>query len=629
MLLTLNSLCKRPVAAILLVLLVGILAYANSFQVPFVLDDEVSISQNGLIRDLANYLDNSSGYELLPNRYVAYLTFALNFHFGGLEVSGYHVVNLAVHLATALLVYFLLRLTFRTPFFNFWKDTDKSIDPPSAFFSPGVFIPLFAALLFVAHPVQTQAVTYVVQRISSLAALFYLLSLVLYSKARLTLEEAGEKNQEGSLKPGWLKPGLLIAGSVIAAVLAMKTKEIAFTLPLAVFLYETCFFRGRWKHRLLLLLPLLATLPIIPLTVLGSGGAGDQILAGTEEQLRVQSGMPRLDYLLTQFRVIVTYLRLLIFPINQNLDYDYPVFTSFLDPQVYVSFFLLLVLFALALCLIYRSRFVTRESPKAASPLTRLIAFGIFWFFLTLSVESSLIPIVDVIQEHRLYLPGSGAAAAFSTFFWLLVEKFPKPVHRKLFVLGAILLVLVLGTATWQRNRVWGDAIRLWQDVVDKSPNKGRAVNNLGVALEAAGRREEAFRTLSRAIAVDPGYYRSYYNLADLYLVSDQPRTALPLLQETIRLSPDFSEAYISIGAALMRSGQFREMTNFLEQNRNHIEGYAEGHFYLGAGYVFQGDRNAALQELEIVSRLDKNFAASLAGMLGLKSGHGGMPRRQ
>ncbi len=645
MILDISSLCKRPWAVILLILLAGILVYVNTFQAPFVFDDGHAIVKNEVIKRLENFYANSSGYEFLPNRYIAYLTLALNYRFGGLDVTGYHAVNLGIHLATALLVYALLRMTFRTPHFQTMVQA-KGSGAQELDLQPSTFVPLFAALLFVVHPVQTQAVTYIVQRLTTLSAMFYLLSLVLYVKARLSMEgsggrgrEAEEKASAAVRKRGRMKPGFLLAGSVLTAVLAMKTKEIAFTLPLAAGLYELSFFRGPWKCRLLCLLPLLMTLPIVPLTVLNVGGAAGEILSDSGEHFRVGSSMSRLDYLFTQFRVIVTYLRLLIFPVNQNIDYDYPVYTTFLTPPVFLSFLLLAALAALAVYLFRQNRSESegqgetdfckadsRTSSCLPSPLSqpglRLIAFGIFWFFLTLSVESSLVPIVDVLMEHRLYLPCFGAAASFITAIYLLAGKMSRPASGKILVLTAAILVVVFGFSAYQRNHVWGDAIQLWRDAVAKSPSKGRPRNNLGTVLVEAGRKEEAIQTLHRAIEVDPYYDRSYYNLADLYLVSDQPDKSLPLLQTAIQLNPEFTEAYVELGAALMRNGQFREVIQFLEKNFDRVGGNAEAHFYLGASHAFLGNQEAAMRELEIVSRLDANLAADLAGMLGQGSNH-------
>ena len=625
-----NSLFKRLFPAILLILLAGTIIYSNTFEVPYALDDENSIVRNDVIERLDNFYANRSGYDFLPNRYVPYLTFALNYHFGGLDVTGYHVVNLAIHLLTALLVFALLRLTFRTPY---CQPQPSVLSPQSSVLSPHFFIPLFGTLLFVTHPVQTQSVTYIVQRVTSMATMFYLLSMVLYVQARLVVENAEFRMQNAEkhsfTAKSRIKPWLLIGGATLSAILAMKSKEISFTLPLAVLLYEVCFFRGPWKRRLLYLLPLLATIPIIPVTVIGFGVSDGSVVSGSAaDQLRVGNEISRLDYLFTQFRVIVTYLRLLVLPINQNLDYDYQVYNTFFTVPVFLSFLLLLGIFILGVYLFYISRFKP-QSKSESQPALLLISFGIFWFFLTLSVESSVIPIRDVIMEHRLYLPFFGAAAVFAAIFYLLIEKLTGPSSGRLLFLGAAILVLVLGLITYQRNYVWGNAIRLWQDVAAKSPNKARPINNLGQALEEAGRRPEAFKALSRAIAIDPNYYKSYYNLADLYLVTGQPEAALPLLQTAIRLNPNFTEAYVSFAAALMRSGKFREVTAFLEQNLDRVGYIAEARFYLGASYAFLGNREAALKELAIISRSDPALAATLAGMLGLKPGPGMSHGRQ
>jgi tetratricopeptide (TPR) repeat protein len=634
-----NPRLRRSIVT-LLILSAGIIVYANTFQAPFVLDDTPSIVNNKAIRSLANFYPHGSGY-FLPGRSVAYLSFALNYHFGGLDVTGYHAVNLIIHLISGLLVYALLRLTFCTPFFedHHRQPTAGPETQPgilSFFASRRSFIPLFAALLFVVHPVQTQSVTYIVQRMTSLAAMFYLLSIVLYVMARLSGERGGSGEREPAEKePATaakvrIKPVLLIFGAVLSAVLAMLTKPIAFTLPLAVFLYEFCFFHGALRKRMVYLAPLLATLPVIPLTILGVGGTSDHILLDAGDQLRVGSDLSRLDYLFTQFRVLGTYLRLLVFPVNQTLDYDHPVYSTFFTPPVFFSFLLLAAFFGAALFLVLATRWAGSSSTFRArlpsclvDPAARLVAFGICWFFLALSVESSFVPIVDVLVEHRLYLPSVGIAAAFAAALYLLAGNLSRPIGAKLLALVSLALVMTLGFATWQRNHVWGNAVRLWTDVVEKSPNKGRASNNLGVALEQAGRRTDAFRMMSRAIEVEPGYYKAYYNLADLYLIGDRPDDALPLLQAAIRLQPQFTEAYVKLGAALMRGGRFRDVIAFLEQNLDRVKEEPEARFYLGAAYAFLGNRQAAMRELDMLTRFDSAFAATLSGLLGSKSNHG------
>ena len=155
----------------------------------------------------------------------------------------------------------------------------------------------------------------------------------------------------------------------------MKTKENAFTLPIAIALFEFVFFVGAFKGRAFRLVPLLLTLPIIPLTLAGMENPVGEAIEAIVPATRGYEGLSRGDYFFTQLRVIVTYLRLLFLPIGQNLDYDYPVFRSFFDPQVLLSFLLLVSIALSALYLLYRSRTGARDAA--------LIALGILWFFIT------------------------------------------------------------------------------------------------------------------------------------------------------------------------------------------------------------------------------------------------------
>ncbi|MDH3327712.1 MAG: hypothetical protein OEM01_00585 [Desulfobulbaceae bacterium] len=298
---------------LLLISIVGFLAYSNTFHVPFQWDGDTFIKENPIIKDFSYFLDpakasGSEYYGALKSRYIGFLTFALNYELGMFDVVNYHIFNFTIHILNAFLVYALVLLSFRTPVLR-----ESSVSQHALYMS------LLAGLLFVAHPVQTEAVTYIFQRLASLVALFYLLSLVAYIRSR---QSAG------------FTAFCFYILSLLAAILAMKTKENAFTLPLVIALYEFMFFTGPVGKRLLRLLPLLMTLSIVPLTLAGINKPAGDVISGIAPATRGYEGLSRSDYLLTQFRVIVTYLRLLILPVNQNLDYDYPVFRSLFDPSV-------------------------------------------------------------------------------------------------------------------------------------------------------------------------------------------------------------------------------------------------------------------------------------------------------
>lgn len=608
-----------------LILLCGLVAYGNTFHVPFVFDDHTSILLNESIHDLRTFL--AEGWKVNPRRFVGYLTLSANYHFGGPNVVGYHAVNLGIHLLSALLVYALARTTFQTPFLK------KEVEGSSFILHPSSFVPLLAALLFVVHPVQTQAVTYIVQRLASLATMFYLLSLVLFIQARLRLDfhvsspasRVPKVDGPGTSDSGHgkrkLVPILLLAASAFSAVLAMRTKEIAFTLPFAILLYEFSFFPGGRKRNLLFLLPILATVVIVPLGLMGSDRSLGEMLSDVSEQTRVQTDMPRLHYLFTQFRVIVTYLRLLVLPLNQNLDYDYPVFTTFLTPPVFLSFLLLASLLALAVYLYRRSRLT---NPQPLPPQTRLLGFGILWFFLTLSVESSLIPIEDVIYEHRLYLPSVGAFIALSTAAGFLSQGRSA---RFLWIASFTALVLLTG-ATWQRNRVWGDAVSLWHDVVRKSPNKARPHDNLGFALlydkDEVDRAIGEFQT---ALKLDPYFFSSRHALGVAFMRKGRTEEAAEQFRLASSLRPNSAEAQCNLANALIQSGRFRDAVDAYTVCLDLEPADASARYNLGIAYYETRNADAAVVQFSQTLALNPDHFGARYN-LGVIFAEKGMPGR-
>jgi tetratricopeptide (TPR) repeat protein len=523
---------------------------------PFQFDDIWTIGENSIIRNLNYYaapakarIDERTAdyakilnYRALISRYISSLTFALNYSVHGLDVTGYHVVNLAIHLASALLVYWLVLLVLA-----------------SLAAGPGQYRPLYlknvspvallAALLFVAHPVQTQAVTYIIQRQASLATMFYLLAVVLYIKARLSVDANRKSAHAGKAN---IRAAAYYLVGLLAAVLAMKSKEIAFTLPVMIVLYEILFFTGTARKRVVYLTPFLLTMLIIPVTLIVMGqGAGelqeDTAMAAT----RLQTGMKRLDYLFTQFRVIITYIRLMFFPVGQNLDYDFPFYHSIAEPAVLLSLITLLAVCAAAAWAFWRYR--------RTQPLVKVVFFGIAWFFIALSIESSIIPIVDVIFEHRLYLPSAGLFLALSFAVLLLIEKQRQTrVNRAVLVLAG-LAVLTLCGLTYARNSVWSDRVALWQDVVSKSPGKARGYNYLGIAQYEKGNLDGAIAAYEKSASLNPSYANAHSNLGMAYFEKGRIDEAINAFKNAIRLKPDHAEAHYNLGLAYGEKGLMQE----------------------------------------------------------------------
>lgn len=521
----------------ILIAAVCLVAYSNTFRVPFQFDDKYQIAAKPFVRDVRAFIDPSKAKlygtdHAFRVRTVGYLTFALNYRLHGEDVTGYHVVNLAVHLLNALLVYWLVVLTFRTPGLK---------GSPLVEYSGRVA--LFSALLFAGHPLQTEAVTYIVQRIASLATLFCLLGVTLYSRCRI----ASMENSAISRSLPWY---LL---SLLSAVLAMRTKEIAFTLPVTIALYEVLFFKGSTGKRALILLPFIFTMMIIPLRILGAGGTAGEWIGDVSQATRVGTALSRPEYLFTQSRVVVTYLRLLCFPVGQNLDYDYPVFASFGNPEVFLSFLFLVSLFAFAVYLLYRER----GKPSAV----RLVSFGVFWFFITLSVESSVIPISDVIFEHRVYLPSAGFFVAVATLAFMGVQGLKR--RRRAYDTAAVAAltaaIIVLTGASYARNDIWRSESSLWEDVMKKSPRKARAYRQFGSMYWESGQYDRSIAYFSKAIALSPLYTAAYNGLGVVYGRLGRLDKAAETLETAIRLDPRFPEAEVNLGIVYSMANRIDE----------------------------------------------------------------------
>jgi tetratricopeptide (TPR) repeat protein len=575
-----SGLLGKPIVHIIFISVICLLAYANTFKVPFQFDDKESIVENHTIKNLGALIKPSAVKNI---RYIGVLTFALNYKVNGLDVTGYHIVNLFIHIINALIVYWLIVLTFSTPFLEKSELKDSSN-----------LLALFTALLFACHPVQTQAVTYIVQRFASLATMFYLFSLVMYVKARL-----GQTTFSTSTLTFY-------SLSLVSTILAMKTKEIAFTLPVVIAVYEFMFFSGKIKTRLLYLIPFFLTMPIIPLSlikvvkafgVLTGGKSVGDLIGDVNMETRLQTEMPRLNYLFTECRVIVTYIRLIFFPVNQNLDYDYPVYRSFLDPGVFLSAFLLLLILSTGVYLFYRYRNSFRP--------TRLISFGIFWFFITLSVESSIIPIVDVIFEHRLYLPSVGIFMAISTSVFAIVKKQSRRQVLNKALIGVLTIIIVLlSGATYARNRVWLSNVGLWEDVVKKSPLKPRPYYNLGVVYQDMDLFDSAVECYKTVIKMSPEYAKAHNNLAVIYASKGLHEKAIEQFKTTIRLKPDHVGAQYNLGLEYLSIGRYEKAIEYFETAIKLKPDYVEAHTNLGIAYKKKGQFEKAIEHYTEALRL-------------------------
>ncbi|MGD0281727.1 MAG: tetratricopeptide repeat protein, partial [Dissulfurispiraceae bacterium] len=558
-----NNILNKTLVHILLIVVMGFLAYSNTFHAPMQWDEDIFLRENPIIKNLNYFIWPSSAkglpfYDGFINRYVGYLTFAINYKLHGFDVTGYHIVNLFIHLINAVLVYLFILVTFRTPYL---RDSPLSGKSKAIAFT--------ASLLFVLHPIQTEAVTYIFQRFASLAALFCLLSIVLYAYSRMSV----------NTKLRYTSYALSIA----SVILSMKTKENSFTLPIIIALYEFCFFsptprvsaspyrRVSLSPRLLYLAPILLTLCIIPMTVIDTGAPLRQLVYGLATAGVGYTDMPRWPYLFTQFRVIITYIRLLILPVNQNLIYDYPLCKSFFDPQVFLSFLSLAALLGLGVYLVTSDAekslllcfAVSPRLPISASPFLRLIGFGILWFFIALSVESSIIPLPTLIDEYRIYLPSVGFFVALCASLFMLAGRIRLARERRMMLQLVGLIIAVLFGLTYVRNSVWSDKIVFWKDVVEKSPKSAQAYNNLGNAYLNVHQPDKANEMFDRAISLLPDYVLAYHNRAEAFLQKKEYDKAIKAFTMANAIQKN-SRTYAGLGHAYYEKGEYSLAINNL-----------------------------------------------------------------
>jgi Tfp pilus assembly protein PilF len=640
----------------LIIAAVGLAAYSNTFHVPFQFDDSQQITDNSVIRDIDNFFLSSAGYKFNPRRFIGYITFALNYHFGGLDVTGYHIVNLAIHIINGLLVYLLVIVILRTPYFNKVSNRQPSTltagkwamgneeehlrlfssasGGPAGAGDSRSFIALFSALLFVAHPVQTQAVTYIVQRLTSLATMFYVLSVISYIKGRLLSWQADKLTSAQTNVPASQRAGKLAsyAFAIVFAICAMKTKEMTFTLPAVIVLCEFFFFRATLKKKLLFLIPVLLTLVVIPVSILGMHKPLGEVLSDLSEKTRVQTDIPRWDYLMTQMRVITTYIRLIFFPVDQNLDYDYPISRSFSDPAVAASFVFIVAILGTGAYLFYRSRQKQADKPTSeqadklitSSPMAsctspiallyRLVSFGIFWFFITLLVESSVIPIADVIFEHRIYLPSVGAFIAITTSVFIIAERLRnrwRNAGKAVMVILSIIVISFAG-ATYARNEVWRDGVSLWEDVVKKSPEKSRPHNDLGYLYLNRGMTDRAMEQFKIALKLNPRYADAHNNLGVAYYNKGRFDLSVPQFRRALSLTSSKSEradAHHNLGIAYVRTGllsdALREMKAALDSDPKNPAIYSD----MGVVYKSIGNTEKAVDCYISALKLRSDYA--------------------
>jgi len=582
-------------------------AYGGSLSAPFVFDSASIIAYNPTLRHLASALRPPHDGSTVDGRPLLNLSLAINYAISGTQVWSYHALNLLIHILAGFTLFGIVRRTLLQLAADgvFTLKRADAGDLPSRSMrkkkksermgerDAGPYFVAFAtALLWTLHPLQTESVTYIVQRAESMMGLFYFLTLYCFIRGA---EDTGESTDGRPARPRSTPVATLIwfGLSVLACLCGMATKEVMVSAPVVVFLYDRTFLSGSfaeaWRRRKRVFIALASTW--ILLAVLAIGSASRSGTAGLGVSLRWS------DYAFTQVYAIGHYLQLALWPSPLVFDYGTAVVTqpSLVFPAAIV---VTLLVVGTLVALVRRP----------------ILGFLGFWF-LAILAPTSLVPVAtQTIAEHRMYLP----LAALAVLAALAIAHMPGKGGRA----AVLALAAVLGMATARRNDAYASEETLWRDNIAKKPDDARAYNNLGNALYMMGRIPEAAEQYGHALQLQPDNNpEAQYNLGNCFLEENRLPEALSHFSEAVRLAPDNSGAHNNFGKALAESGRLPEaMVQFrdaLQINPND----AEAHNNVGTLWYLMGRKPEAIAEYEEALRINPNFADARASLDHLQAG--------
>ena len=553
-----------------LALLAG-LVYANALSNQFVFDDYDLVVDEPQIRSLTKIPEILGlGDERRRYRPVRFVSYSFDYFFFELDPRGYHLFNLLYHVLNAFLVYLIVRRLVKNP-----------------------RVSLLAAVLFVVHPIQTDAVTYISGRRDVLSTLFYLAGFYAFLRYR-----AGTR---ATVRAAYL------ALVFIALVLGLFTKEMVVTLPIMMLAHD--WYRllpsSHARIDLSFLRSMAATLVsvirtyarlYVPILTVAGLFVIEKLLINNPSRMEGLYGTTYVLHFLTMCRVFTTYVGLLCFPVTMNADYSYnafPVTTSLFDP-VALGALLLMALLALGWL-----KMLQRHKDAA---------FGGLWFFVTLLPVSQIAPHHELMAEHYLYLPSVGfCLLAALGFEKLLASERTRSVATA--VLG--ILVLALSVRTVMRNRDWRDNVTLWEKTVLTAPNSSRAHDNLGTAYARQGQFRKAIVHFEEALAISPQNFHALHHMGDAYYATEKLDQARTAYHEAIRWQGDDAEIHFSLGRVLGQLGEVDEARSAFQRAVRIRPGYARAHHELATAYYRQGLVEQARDQYLKVIELDPTYVSA------------------
>jgi len=556
--------------------------YYRTLPAEFYFDDGF-LTSHPLITDLKNFPHFFQGGETLsPMRGISTLSFALNYQLTGWSPWAFRFFNICLHCINACLVWKLALLALNRV--RMLKGKTCS-EPKSNGMNADNWIAFFTASWFIAHPVLTSGVAYIFQRNGLLSAFFYLSAFLFLFKAFPLA---------GRVRLAWLY------GSALAYLLSTWSKEIGITFIAVVFLFEWLLqpHEGR-SERLKHYLPFacacafslfmaywqMVKTPILARTMYGDWSVWQNAI--------------------TQWNVVVEYLKLILWPNPEQLsiDHRYPVSLSLWDDGAWISGLILVSILGIAFIL---------------SKNHRLIAFSIFWFFICLIPESTLVPISEVMVEYRLYLPGLG----FSFAGVLILRRTLQSLQgEKWFPLTGAIILGILALFSFQRNHVLADKLLVWEDAASKSPINIRAHTAYATTLLDRGRREEAMAAFKKAVVLNeqrPPFQQRYPNPHNEWglfvLEKGNVQGAKKQFLTALGINPRYEPAKINLARALEAMGEENYLKEY-ESVFKQVAHFPDGHYNVGNYFLKKKEYSSAIKKFQTAIDQKPDFFEAYSNM--------------
>jgi len=581
------STCRKNVFSITAVFIMILILYSNTFDASWHFDDEQNILERKAIHlteltwpQIKKTFFDDEGKFYRP---AACLSLALNYYIGKTNIFGYHAVNIFIHFLASIFLFLFIYHTLNLPFL-------KARYGPNSY-----FIALLATALWAINPLQTQAVTYIVQRMASIAGMFYIMSMYFYLK--------GRTSEQRLVSPAHYFMCLF------CGILAFGSKQNAAMLPISILLFDLFLIQGLTKENIKKNSFILLVLILTPLTlaVIHEGPSifhPKQLFSGYEHR-----PFTLVERLLTEPRIILFYISLLLYPMPDRLSicHDIAISHSLINPLTTIIS-ILVILIILCLTIIK-----SRKWP--------FISYCIIFYFLNHLIESSIFSL-ELIFEHRNYIPSMLFFAPIAILALKGIKFFSyKQSMQVIFTVFIVLVLIGQGHSAFMRNFIWKTEESLWIDATEKAPDLIRPWNNLGNFYSSRNLHEEALTQYIKALpkkdihTKKKGRCLAYYNIGLTYSEMGEKDKALRYYQEAEKISPSFADTHNNKGILLLEKDLFDEARQEFEKAIRYDNKHYEAHNNIGFLLLKTGKTEKAIPKLEMALKIKSNNPMALKNL--------------